>query len=114
MCLVLKSVAFRTDKLAGGLHYEPGMAGFCVYGFNRHYRPWMDSFWHRAVTCSRVKQVGSKRLRNAKQLIQAGAARSPHAQELHPDSLAEKRCAAAGHAQIDVACILRHVCTYIH
>lgn len=91
-----------------------GGLGFCVYGFNRHYRPWMDSFWHRAVTCSRVKQVGSKRLRNAKQLIQAGAARSPHAQELHPDSLAEKRCAAAGHAQIDVACILRHVCTYIH
>lgn len=40
-------------------------------------------------------------------------ARSPHAQELHPDSMTEKRCAAAGHAQIDVACILRHVCTYI-
>ena len=36
----------------------------------------------------------------------------PTRKSFNPDILTERRCAAAGHAQIDVACIPRHVCTF--
>ena len=47
---------------------------------------------------------------NAKQLIQHAP---PTRKSFNPDSLAVERWAAAGHAQIDLACILKHVCTYM-
>lgn len=61
-----------------------------------------------------MQQGKASRVQEATGCQAIDTARSPHAQELHPDSLAEKRCAAAGHAQIDVACVLGHVCTYMY